>query len=157
MAHTKVQIADLRPTQLTLGLSEVKKRAIKLEKQSSADRKADEAIGEITLGPGAPNVQAMRANARRLIETAGPTGVLRRAGAVPIRRPPPPVARTMVAFLIVRGLFGTERRERRKGCQRKEATVRGRQRRYGSRHRDMRSPTPIRSRRSFSQGMTIRG
>jgi hypothetical protein len=39
MAHTKVQIADLRPTQLTLGLLEVKERTVKLEKQSSADRK----------------------------------------------------------------------------------------------------------------------
>jgi hypothetical protein len=32
MAHTKVQIADLRPTQLTLGFSEVAERAAKLEK-----------------------------------------------------------------------------------------------------------------------------
>ncbi len=54
MAHTKVQIADLRPTQLTLGLLEVKERVVKLEKQSSADRKSyleKKAIPYI-LGPG---------------------------------------------------------------------------------------------------------
>src|SRR5580704_13876735 len=54
MAHTKVQIADLRPTQLTLGLLEVKERAVKLEKQSSADRKSylEKKAIPYVLGPG---------------------------------------------------------------------------------------------------------
>ena len=54
MAHTKVQIADLRPTQLTLGFSEVAERAAKLEKQSPADRKSHlekKAIPHV-IGPG---------------------------------------------------------------------------------------------------------
>jgi hypothetical protein len=54
MAHTKVQIADLRPTQLTLGFSEVAERAAKLEKQSPADRKSyleKKAIPHV-IGPG---------------------------------------------------------------------------------------------------------
>ena len=54
MAHTKVQIADLRPTQLTLGLSEVKERAMKLEKQSPEDRKnyLEKKAIPYVLGPG---------------------------------------------------------------------------------------------------------
>src|SRR5258708_25752436 len=54
MAHTKVQIADLRPTQLTLGLLEVKERAVKLEKQSSANRKSylEKKAIPYVLGPG---------------------------------------------------------------------------------------------------------
>jgi hypothetical protein len=54
MAYTKVQIADLRPTQLTLGFSEVAERAAKLEKQSPADRKSyleKKAIPHV-IGPG---------------------------------------------------------------------------------------------------------
>jgi hypothetical protein len=54
MAHTKVQIADLRPTQLTLGLLEIKERVVKLEKQSSADRKSylEKKAIPYVLGPG---------------------------------------------------------------------------------------------------------
>ena len=54
MAYTKVQIADLRPTQLTLGLLDVKERAVKLEKQSSADRKSylEKKAIPYVLGPG---------------------------------------------------------------------------------------------------------
>src|SRR5674476_1565713 len=54
MARTRVQIADLRPTQLTLGLSEVKKRAVKIEKQSSADRESylEKKAIPYVLGPG---------------------------------------------------------------------------------------------------------
>jgi hypothetical protein len=54
MTHTKVQIADLRPTQLTLGFSEVAERAAKLEKQSPTDRKSyleKKAIPHV-IGPG---------------------------------------------------------------------------------------------------------
>jgi len=54
MARTKVPIADLRPTQLTLGFSEVAERAAKLEKQSPADRKSyleKKAIPHV-IGPG---------------------------------------------------------------------------------------------------------
>ena len=40
MAGTKVKIADLRPTQLTLGLAEVDERAAKLGEMTPADREA---------------------------------------------------------------------------------------------------------------------
>jgi len=40
MARVKIPIADLRPTQLTLGLSEVTRRAAKIAKLSPEDREA---------------------------------------------------------------------------------------------------------------------
>jgi hypothetical protein len=40
MAQTKIAIADLRPTQLTLGMSEVIRRAAKIAKLSTDDREA---------------------------------------------------------------------------------------------------------------------
>ena len=54
MARVKIPIADLRPTQLTLGLSEVKKRASKLEKMSPAEREAylEKKPIPYVLGPG---------------------------------------------------------------------------------------------------------
>ena len=54
MAATTVPIADLRPTQLTLGLSEVKKRAAKVEKMSPSERAAYLQKKSIpyVLGPG---------------------------------------------------------------------------------------------------------
>ena len=40
MAGAKVSIADLRPTQLTLGLAEVEERAAKIAAMSPTDREA---------------------------------------------------------------------------------------------------------------------
>ena len=54
MARVKIPIADLRPTQLTLGLSEVTRRAAKIAKLSPEDREAyfeRKAIPHV-IGPG---------------------------------------------------------------------------------------------------------
>jgi hypothetical protein len=54
MARIKIPIADIRPTQLTLGLSEVTRRAAKIAKLSPEDREAyfeRKAIPHV-IGPG---------------------------------------------------------------------------------------------------------
>jgi hypothetical protein len=54
MARVKISIADLRPTQLTLGLSEVALRAAKISKMSPRDREAylDRKSIPHVIGPG---------------------------------------------------------------------------------------------------------
>jgi hypothetical protein len=54
MARSKIQIAELRPTQLTLGMSEVTKRAASIAKLSIDDREAylDQKAIPHVVGPG---------------------------------------------------------------------------------------------------------
>lgn len=82
MAQTKVQIADLRPTQLTLGLLDVKERAVKLEKQSSADRKSylEKKAIPYVLGPGKHIYIVDHHHLARALVDRRPGGPARRQG-----------------------------------------------------------------------------